>query len=675
MRKIITIFVIAVIVFIIPMAAFCENIKESKEPEIRFSLGNAALSLGDEFSFLRNEDSSIEIYHKSGLLSAVVSYDRMDSETLELLRKYYNDYSSDDNYMFSKFIEFRMSFFNSMEELFRSKFLYPDGNQLEESNMKIFGKYTESTLTKSSYSILYNTIYSDKTVSLENTHINIDIPITSEKTVYSIYFTCQKGALDEFVIEEMISLINSLKIPGSYKQVKTLNVFSDVRSISLANQGIYPDLDPENITYDTFSNQNGGYSIKYPSTFIQYRINNITDVLNYVSFKINYNHTVSITAEKLLQPFSFENIINSLKISKGGNLTIRKEGTLSIGNDSKSFKYINYEINSPEGIIYAQDYFIINDSCLYNIKLESRFEQPSGVIEEVLLNMLKSLKFTNNSIKYSADVSYTPSEFTYKDDGFTVLYPKDWKTVKNTSADFKYNTFIMQPPGNFSALEVLMTESELAEAVLLSDAIDLCANENPLNIKYLSTGYKAPYIDKTFTSLYTSSYKLGDTLYIKRLVNYLDDAGRNRMCYSMDIIRGRNIYSLFISSPDYIYSADGKQLNENATSAASLISNSFRLMNAPKYEKAQNSETDKKSEILNQCIIYLKDTLGTDVKGYFPHYDMIEPVGMEKNEYYVTVYAEFYNTSGYFVLRVNTADDSVTIVNYTPIDSKLNDGV
>lgn len=667
MKKTLTLLVIAVMVFIIPFTAFGESTGEDLKTEIRLSLGNATLCPGDAFTFYRGQDGSIELAHKSGLFSAVISYDQMDSETLELLRKYYDDYSSAENFMFSRFTEFGVSFFNSMEELFRSKLLYPEEDQLEESNMKIFAKYIESNLSKSSYSVLYNTIFSDKTTSVENIHINIGIPISSERTVYTISFTCQKGALNNFVIEEMISLINSLKIPGEYKQIRTLNVFNDVYSISLANKGIYPDLNTEGITYDTFVNENAGYSIRYPSTFIKYRINNITNAMNYVSFKINYNHTVSISAEKLQTAFSIDDIVDSLKTSKEGNMKIHKEGTLYISN--KVFRYIGYEISSSEGSTYVQDYFIIYNSILYNIKLVSRFIEPPDAIEKALNNILKSLQFTDGNMAYTSETYHIPSIFTSEEDGFTLLYPHDWKIAKNTSADLDYDSFILQPPGNSSNLEVMLVESELAESALLFDGVELCANENPLIIKYLSNGYNAPYIDKTFISLHTSSYKYGDVLYIKRLINYLDDAGRNRMCYSTDIIRGRNIYSLFISSPDYIYSVDDRPFDKITTTAANLISNSFQLVNVPGYKKPQSNETDKKNAIFTRCIIYLREIFGTDVNGYFPHYDIIEHMNTEKSEYYVPVYMELYNTSGYFILLVNTTDDTVTIVNFTPADS------
>lgn len=595
------------------------------------------------------QDSTLSILDKDNIVSGTITCDRLGESSLNIMRQYLNDYISADEEIFRQLAGYKNSYFRAMQDYYKRDFLYgSDDERSDESNIKILNEYNEKLYGQDAYIVLYNTIKSDRLSSMEETHIDISIPVYENKTIYSLNFSVKKSYVNETTLKKICTLINSVKILDLTAQADSLSVFSDKESIDKANLGIYPDLRRINITYTDFINSESGYRLTYPSVFIPYRQNNIIDAYDYQSFKINYNQFFSVSSEPAYSNTAALEKIKLIKELSKGSINVIEEGTAQFRENS--FRYIKYEITDSKGQTYLEDYFTVTNSRLYDVQLSSRFIRPYQKVKSEFSNILDSLQFMPPSPPaYSVNLPFTG--FINKEEGYSFSYPASWHITENSSTDVGYDIFKAVSPDFSGPLDISVCEGELASDLPPVDILKYAAAPNQPGFKEHFKKYSAPYKDRVSTPL-TSNYlvKNGVT-YIFKTVNYLDASNRSKLCYSMDIIRGRKIVSLFISVSDYA-TLDGKVSNKSLRAIVNLIKNSFSAENTKELEeRLQKGETRNRKIVFIES--YFKQVLGAAATVSSATY--LTPAG------YVMATVDGISDSGFYKIRMDFDKKEIAI--------------
>jgi hypothetical protein len=569
--------VVILLVFLLPpFATICYGVEETpqfSDVQKQLYIDEAALHIDAPTLFdVVEEDNAIYIIDSENNFSSVISCDKMDDSTLELLREHYNDYSSTDEEMFGKFEGYKKSYFSALQNYYKRAFLYGSDADSSESNMKIFGEYIETIYGQEAESVLFNTITSSVYGSIEKTHIYFSISVPASRSLYSINFTAPKGSLDEKTLESMNEVIRSVHIPGLSEQVEQLKVFNDDDAINSANMGIYPDEGIGKDVFTKFANVQSGYKISIPPTYIPYRSNGIIDSFDYKSYKINYNHFLSITSEKLFDISKTtkenEEILEALY---GENISIIEEGAAIIG--ANPFYFINYKFADAEGTIYVLNYSIVKDNYLYTFQLNSRYEKPGEELKSEFIRVLSSLEFTQIPPSSSPNV-HNFKKFKANSGEYAFSYPDGWNLMDITSQSETKRGLTVVSPELSGSLNVQLMEGEFLTKLDPPQALSLVLGSNPFSMEQHIKEYSAPYIGKTKKLLACSYQRKNGSVYLYKLINFIDESERDKLCYSVDIIRNTKVYSLFITVSDYMTS-HGDIINPDTAASLNFIAQSF----------------------------------------------------------------------------------------------------
>jgi len=572
-------FIVALFIFLSPFSTvFCYGVEEtpqfSDSQKQLYLDGKLYLAFQERFDTVE-EDGFLYVKDKENLFSAVITCDELDNSVLKLLREYYNDNSSTDDEMFEKFLAYRKSYFAALQNYYKRSFLYGSDIDSSESNMKIFGEYNETIYGQEAESVLFNTITSNEYETIEETYIYLSIPVPSLRSIYSVNFNLPKGSLDEKTLKAMNELIKAVHIPGLPEQIENLKVSEDNDAISLANKGIYPDQDSSNAEYTEFLDIQSGYKLSIPSVYIPYRNNGIIDSFDYKSFKINYNHFLSVTSEKLSNSSkAIDDNIEILKALHGENLSILEEGVAVIGD--KAFCFVEYEIQNIKDSIHMLKYSIVKGERLYSFQLNSLYERPEEDLKAEFINILSSLEFSKD---IPSVISEEQNFKKYDDEWgrYTFSYPDSWSMTNNTPHDEAYRVFSIENPELSGPINIQIVEGELVTQLSPSRALALVTGKDPSSLDQYFKKYSAPYIGKT-SKLLACSYQIKNgSVYLYKLINYIDESERSKLCYSVDIIKGTNVYSLFISVSDYMTS-QGEIINPNVAASLNFIAQSFDVI-------------------------------------------------------------------------------------------------
>jgi len=530
--------------------------------------------------FDENKDRVIDIQDKDGQFSAVIACDRMDEKTMELMRDYFNERSSTDEEIFQRYTQYKKSYFAALQDYYKRSFIYSENDEKStEYNMKIFGEFNISIAEQESDVLLYNIIKSDNTGSVEETHLDILIPFWPNKSVYSINFTMGKGLLNAQVAGKISELLNSICLSGVQVQTEFFQDFAQENAVSAANMGIYAFPGRASKIYGILVNTDSRYVLTYPSTFVPYIQNSIIGKLDYKSFKINYNDYFSISAEPVPESGdAIQNKIDTIKMINAASMKVIEEGTTK--GFKNEYRFFKYKIETPEGPAYIQHYFIANNSRLYDVKLNSRFTRPSAEIENEFLKTIDSLVLFPSSSSASEPVKLI--KFTNSEEGYTVSYPEGWELSQNLSEDVNYDMFAIKNPDLSGALDILVAEGELESDLSSSEILKYISSKDAADLKKCFKKYNPPYEGRPARFL-NISYGIKDgNPYLYRLVNYLDSNNRSRLCGVVDIIRGKKVYSLFISVSEYL-TADGKISDAGLQASINSIVGSFGLEDTPEF--------------------------------------------------------------------------------------------
>ncbi|MCX7922190.1 MAG: hypothetical protein N3B21_09295 [Clostridia bacterium] len=607
MKKLTIIFIFSIIILILSINSYAKTNTRTTYTNASFDY---SLSVTNEVylhsanSSNTMDDSILTFIDKTENFSGVIACDRLDSAGMEAMRQYLNDTDSTDDEIFRMFISYKESYFTSMLDSYMKDFLYGSiSKNMAESNIKIFKDYSEKLFGQDSHIMLYNIIKSDSQQTSEEIHINISLPVYSNRTVYTINFTAKKGILTKELLKRMSALVNSIIILDLPPQEKPLDVFTDDTLIQLANEGIYPEPGKADTIYTVLANESAGYKITYPSNFIPYMQNNLVGEYDHKSFKINYNHSFSISVEPFLSKGSIQSKVDYIKELHGNKINITYENYIRLSE--KDFFCLKYELSDRQGISYIEDYFTVTNSKQYRIKLNSRLIKPDDKIRNEFFRILDSLVFFA-PIKHNSLDSEKTIKFENKEEGYSFSYPESWQLTPDVSSDINYDKYVIKHPDFSGPLDVSISEGEFNSSPSYSDILKFTTQANSAALKNLIKRYSSPCMDTRSRILSTGYYWNNGVIYIYRLVNFLDPNSRSKIGYSMDIIRNKKIYSLFVSASDYIV-VDGKVFDEDLCTAINQIATSFNVETTPEYlERQAKKETRNIKVVLLENFFKLK---------------------------------------------------------------------
>ena len=549
---------------------------------------------GDDF-----QERLLTVKEKNGLYTATITCDRLDEPSMEILRKYYGSDALTDEELFKRFCDYKKSYHAAMQEYYNISMLYGSSDStMPETSMKIFGRHQTKLFGQDSEIIIYNVIPSEKADSKEEVHIDIQIPFSKNKTIYSFNFTIEKDSLTKETLIKIKKLIRSVHISGFSEKSGFLDTPEISAAIQAASLGIYPGAASENEAYNELVDSISGYRLSYPFTYTPYLQNNLMSEYSYKSFKIDRNNFFSVAVEPIYDTEkAVTGKIQLLKELNSGSIRINSEGEARVGKNL--FYRIGYELGVEDNTVFIEDYFITSGSKLYNIQLKSRFIKPSADVLESFLKILSSLELIPPATAQEQRLEQSVN-FMNIAEGYTFSYPGDWQ-FEEVSQDVNYDQYSVKFHHLSGQIDISVSEGEFDGEIAVADILKCITGLDEKGLDQHFKEYKAPYIGRPSRVLMTSYYTEGDNIYLYKLINYLDSNNRGRLCYSRDIVRGKKIYTMSVSVADYA-SNEGKISNESLNSALNFITGSFKLEDTAEYVVRMIT-----GETRNKKVIFIED--------------------------------------------------------------------
>ncbi len=363
------------------------------------------------------------------------------------------------------------------------------------------------------------------------------------------------------------------------------------------------------------TNLTAGFSLSLPESYIPFVQNNLGGVFSYESYKINPNQIFSVSSEPL-RGNGAEDAIIRFKAAAPSSLKVLESGSRLLGGNF--YTYLNYSIDENGVRQYFYNYYVQNESRLYKLQLQSAIAEPGEIVaeqfERILIEFSLQVSAADPSGQDKQDVkdlqaaqnvqSEQPATVKYlnSDEGYSFKYPKDWQ-LEDISRDIAYDRLRLVLPGLSGALEVTVQESELKHIVTFNDIKKSVNSKSAISWPDLDINYNPPFADKT-SKLLISDYSVeGAVSTVYRLSAFIDENGRNRLCYSVDIIKGRKVYSMFITAGEY-RTVSGRFINEQVNELVNTVASSFRLESTPDTEARRIS-----GETRNRKLVFVEDYL------------------------------------------------------------------
>ncbi len=555
---------------------------------------------GSDKSF---DASSISIMSEDNSFSASIICDSVNSTTIKNMRFLLSDYVSPNDYIFDRIVEYKQSYFRSLMDSYKNEFLFGNiDKNLSESNIKIIRDYSEELFGQNSNIVLFNTINSNKFTSVEDTNLIITIPSYENETIYSLTFSMQKGALNDHNINNIIQILKDLTITNLSKQEKTPEILFDQTSITTANMGIYSNLQASerNYTtlekdYTTLEDDSNFFSIKYPSNYIPYLQNNFIDNHSYRSFKINHNSSFSITVEHLTgKSDRIMNKIDSLKSFYRNKITVINVRNEYI-NDNE-YTVFNYELDNNYSKEFVTNYYITKGLRVYTIQLNCLMQKPTEDIFSEFKDIVASFEFTTSQSQKDINKPTSFVKYLNEQDGYSIFYPDSW-SFQDSSQDINYDFIEITNPNFSGPLSISINESEYTSKLSTTELLRYTSSYDSSLSKYFKN-YKTPYANKTYKLLNSNVTTNNDVTTIYKLINYIDEGDRYKMCYSIDLIKNNKINSLFISASEYLFQ-DGVLADKDLNYILEFMTKSFEI------EEAQDNTLPSKEK--NKKITFIEN--------------------------------------------------------------------
>jgi hypothetical protein len=571
------------------------SLKSFTNTQYKYTLNipdNFHLSLDESYD--KFDSSSILLVNSDNSFSASIVCDPVNKTVLKNMRFLLSDYTSSDKFIFDRIVDYKKSYFRSLLDSYKNDFLFGNmDSTLSESNIKIIKDYNEDFFGENSNVILFNTITSQKFTSKEDINLIISIPSYENEMLYSLCFILEKGALNDSNLNIILQFIKGLAIENLPPQEELPEVLRNITSVSAANLGIYPLLSSSEIQYNVLRDELNFYSIKYPSNYVPYLHNNFIDDNGYRSYKINSNNYFSISCEHLQE--NLDAILEKIDTIKSYyNDKIKVVSTETRRINGKKFTMFNYEKENNNTKEFVTDYFIVNDLRLYTIELSSLVLKPSQNILDEFNKIVESFEFitpeSNNTVDNTSFV-----EFLNDGEEYSISYPDDW-SVQDVSQDINYDTIAITSPSYSGPLNIVINEAEYRSNLTASELLRYTTNYDSSGLNKYFKNYITPYTNKKFKVLKSSVKTDANTTMIYKLVNYLDEGDRYKVCYSIDLIKNNKIFSLYISASEYLFE-DGVLTDKNLSYILDYMCNSFRATDAKEYMTSFSSSKKRNSKI------------------------------------------------------------------------------
>jgi len=290
---------------------------------------------------MQAKDGVLLLWDKASGLSAAIRINTVDKAALEALRKYYNDYSSIDYEIFTKYIRLQKSYIPALQDLYRSSFLYGNSGDLySETNMKVFYQNKDIVFGNNSDVFLYNIINSNRQNHIEETHLDLIIPVYSDLSLISINFVFKAGNLNSEAVQAVYKLLGCMRFPGFPVQTGKLKVLESKEAVAAANAGVYNTTGSNEGSFVELKNEKAGFTLKYPASYFPYMENTLGGKLDFKSFKINPDQIISISAEQTSITDVVYDKVSYVKKFNRQEITVKEEGTATIGGTK--FIFIKY---------------------------------------------------------------------------------------------------------------------------------------------------------------------------------------------------------------------------------------------------------------------------------------------------------------------------------------------
>lgn len=596
---------------------------------------------------VQQKDGGLQFTDNVSGLTAAFRLNSLDRSSFEALRKYYNDEISTSDELFEKYIGLQKSYIPALQDLYRNSFLYGDkDNPYSESNMKLFYQGTDYIFGQTSDVFLYNIINSDRLKRLEETHLDIIIPISDYYSLINVNVTVKTGQLNAGVEDAVSKLLGCIRFNGLPVQTDILKVFGQKDAVEACNAGVYPASEGGGAVLE-FKDAFAGFSFKYPAAYSDYMQNSVGGKLFFKSFKIDPNDTFSVSSELTDTRDAIKEKIACIK-ENDGSVSIKEEGTAAVGDIE--FEYLGYELKSDDGVVtYVRDYFTARDKRIYNLRLSSRFAEPSSALISEFEEILNSFSLTDPEKKYPAETEDF-AVYSNKEEGYSFIYPDSWR-LTDLSKDINYDSLSLKMPELSGPIDFYFSEGELSPGINSADIPACLSGTDTVSFDRYIKKYTPPYTGAVKKLLYSSSKSEGGITYVYKLINYLDSNGRTRLCYSMDIVKNYKIYSMFISLSEYA-SSDGRIADPHINSVIDIIASSFKYEET--YESKERADFgEKRNRKVVQLENIVRQMLGSGAK-------VTQAVNAgSTGSYYLTV--ENIENSGYYRVKPDFIHNSAVI--------------
>jgi hypothetical protein len=528
-----------------------------------------------------DQGDTIRLFDKTTGITAEINNHTLDQAGFNSLRVYYNNYALTEGDLFSRFIELKKSYISALQSFYNTNYLSSSDGKNAETAMQIYYEGTEALYGLNNCSVyLYNIVQYEGLNSTEQIHLDLIIPNRAENAVITIKFTIPKDKLDAALNGTVESMMSGFQFKGLPRQEKAPRVLFDKALMEKARLGVYPAASQSKPAYAYVENAAAGYSVSLPSTYVPYIQNGLGGVFTYTSYKINPNLIFSISSEPL-QGAGMSDALTRFKVTSYGSVKILENSTKRFG--LKDYSYLSY-VSSTGGItLYCQDYYYQSSSRLYKLQLQSALAEPGANVTNQMAKILSGFYISGPETASITSAAVTAAvKFLNSEEGYSFQYPKSWR-LEDVSTDIAYDRYRLSIPGLSGALDITVQESELNNIVTFADIVKSVNGKSVTSWPDLTVNYNPPFKGKISRQLYSDFSINGSVSTIYRLSAFMDENGRNRLCYSVDIIKNRKVYSLFITAAEYRTSG-GQFADSLVNSLVNTVAGSFRTETTPESE-------------------------------------------------------------------------------------------
>jgi hypothetical protein len=200
--------------------------------------------------------------------------------------------------------------------------------------------------------------------------------------------------------------------------------------------------------------------------------------------------------------------------------------------------------------------------------------KPTEDVISEFKNIVASFEFIESQNKKEIIKPISFVKYTNERDGYSIFYPDDW-SFQDSSQDINYDFIEITNPNFSGPLSIYINESEYTSNLTTIELLRYTSGYDSSLEKYFKN-YKTPYANKTYKLLNSNVTTNDDITIIYKLVNYIDEGDRYKMCYSIDLIRNKKINSLFISTSEYLFQ-DGVLADKDLNYILEYMTKSFSI--------------------------------------------------------------------------------------------------